>query len=545
MKIKKIYILLISILIGVFPTKIAASSILLNKSQMILGVGYTETLKYTIEEGLNDSNIIWTSSHPNVATVKNGKVTAITEGVTIITATINGQKSTCKVTVNSSYVPVSGINLNKTNLNILVGSTENLTKTVLPANATNTDATWTSSNTGVVTVENGKVTAKKVGTAIITVSLSGYSATCTVVVVDTIELKKIAINKSSITIKEQASENLSISYTPSNATNKKVNWKSSNNNVVTVNSDGKITGIKEGSATITAISKDGGHVSTCKVTVEAISKKVTGISLDKTEAKMTAGEKLTLKATISPSYAENQNISWTSSNESVATVQDGNITAHFPGLAEIKVISEDGQKEAICKVTVLSPPIKSISFQDKEHTVYIDSKTKLITITDPINASIENPIWTSSNEEVATVTNGVVQALSLGETTITISNQDNTVTASTKIIVVSQPKDKLNITIEGYDLKFNPEIKNYTLKINNENQLTINTNVTKEKVTINGNKNLKNGSIITVTVEGEEKTTYVINIQQKQNYTIYFVIVISGLLLLNIIRILIKNKKKS
>ena len=543
-RLKYICIILISLFIGIIPINAENNGITLHKSQTILGVGYSETLKYTLAENLNSSNIIWTSSNEKVATVKGGKVTAITEGTTIITASINEKKSTCKVTVSSSYVPVKGINLNKSNLNILIGTSETLIETITPSNASNKDVTWTSSNTDVAIVQNGKITAKKLGTAIITVSSFGYRATCKINVVDTVALSKITLNKANITIKEKSAETLSITYTPSNATNKKVTWKSSNTGVATVDSHGKVTGIKPGSATITAVSNDGGYATTCKVTVEAISKKVTGVNLDKKELTMIAGEKTKLNATISPNYAENKNITWSSSDEDIVTVKDGEITAISPGIAEIKVITEDENKEAICKVTVTTPPIKSITFSETEQTVYVGSETTLKTISEPTNSVLENPIWTSSNEEVATVENGIVKAHSLGETTITVSNKDKTITASIKIIVLNKPKEKLNITVEGYNLNFNPEIKNYTLKIGNENELKINTNVSKDKVTINGNQKLKNGSIITVTITDEEKTTYVINIKKKENYAIYFIAIISVLLLINLIRIIIKNKKK-
>lgn len=544
-KISYIYVLFIILFIGIIPIKAENNGIILSKNQTTIGVGYSETLKYSLAGGLNSSNIIWTSSNEKVATVQNGKVTAITEGLTIITASINGNKSTCKVTVSSNYVPVNGIILNKSSLNLLIETSETLIQTISPSNATNKDVTWTSSNPDIAIVEDGKVTAKKLGSTIITVSISGYRSTCKVNVVDNVPLTKINIDKSNVTIKENTTEILNIIYSPSNATNKKVTWKSSNTSVATVDSQGKITGIKPGSTTVTAVSNDGGYVSICKVTVEAISKKVTSIDIDKKELSISIGEKATIEATITPSYAENKNITWSSSNKNIAIVNNGEITALSPGTTEIKAISEDGNKEAICKVTVTSPPIESISFINEEQTVYIESETKLTTISEPKNSTIENPIWQSSDEQVATVENGIVNALSIGETTITISNQDKTITASIKINVVNKPKEKLNITVEGYNLNFNPEIKNYTLKIGSEEKLTIKTNVSENKVTISGNQKLKNGSIIKITINDEEDYTYIINIKKNENYTIYFIAIISLLLFINLVRLMIKNKKKS
>ena len=542
--LKYINILIICIFVNITSAYAEINGITLKKSESILGVGYTENLKYDIPSGLNSSNIIWRSSNQKVATVNsNGKVTGIATGTTIITASLNGYTSTCTIVVSSNYIPVNGISLNKSNLNLTINSSEKLTSNVSPSNASNKDVTWRSSNNSVATVDsNGKITAKKIGTTIITVSSSGYTSTCTVNVVDTIELKGITINKTTLRLKEKNSETLKITFNPSNATNKKITWKSSNSNIATVDNNGTVKAIKPGSATITAVSNDGGYVATSKVTVEALSKKVTGVSLDKKEIQLVAGEEGTLKATINPSYAENKNIKWESSDEKVATVKDGVISAKRKGTTEIKVITEDGEKEAICKVTVTSPPIKSISFKEKEKTIYVGNTETLLTVNEPTNSEIDNPIWTSSDEKVVKVENGKITGLKVGESTITVSNKDKTIQATINIKVIKKPVEKLNITIDGYNLNFDPNIKNYKLKIGSENQLKINVN--KEKYTVNGNQKLKDGSIITITVNEEEKVTYVINIKKKTNYTIYFIIVISLLLLLNLIRMIVKSKKK-
>lgn len=542
--LKYIFILLVCILTTIIPTEVLADVISLNKSTITLGVGYSETIKYTLSDGLNSSNIIWKSSNEKVATVQNGKINAITEGTAIITASINGKSSTCKVKVSSEYIPVTGISLNKSSLNILIGTTETLIKSISPSNATNKDVTWHSSNTDIATIsQSGQITAKKLGTTTITVSTSsGYRTTCRVTVIDTVPLKGININKTNITIKEKSTDSLSITYNPSNATNKNVTWRSSNTNVATVNSSGKVTGITPGTATITAVSNDSGHVATCKVTVEALSKKVSSISLNKKELNLIIDEEETLKATITPDYAENKNVTWESGDKKIANVENGIVKAISPGTTEIKVISEDGEKEAICKITVTAPPVKKISFSETTKNVYISSKTQLKLIKEPTNSTFDNAVWTSSNEEIATVEDGIVNALSIGKTIITVSNEDKTITASIEINVINKPKEKINIAIEGYNLNFDPNIKNYELEIKNEDKLTITTNV--EKTTINGNQNLKNGSIITITLVDKEKATYVINIKKKQNYTIYFIAAISVLLLINLIRIIVKNKKK-
>lgn len=543
---KYICIFLMYIITIITPIQVNANSISLNKSTTTLGVGYSEILEYNLGEGLDSSEIIWKSANESVAIVENGKVIALSEGQTIITASINGMSSTCKITVVSNFIPVISINLNKKNTTLLVGENETLAATINPTNATNYNITWTSSNPSVATVNSsGKITATGVGTTTITASSGTTEAKCEVTVTYSLSLNGISINKSNLTIKEKEKEQLNIIYNPSNATNKKVTWKSSNESIVTINQNGYLTAIAPGTATITAVSNDGGYVATCKVTVEEISKKVTDISLDKSEINIQIGQTEELKATIKPDYAENKNIIWTSSDQKIATVENGIITAVSPGTVEVKATSEDGNKEAICKVTVTSPPIEYLSFKETEITVYEGSETTLTYVVMPENAVLENAIWTSSNEKIATIKNGKLKAKKIGETIVTVSNKEETLNASIKINVISAPKEPLKITVEGYNLNFNKDIKSYTLTIGNENELIIKTNVDEQYVNIKGNQKLKNGSMITITIDDEEKVTYAINIKKKQNYTIYFIAIISVMLLLNLIRIMSKNKKKA
>lgn len=149
-------------------------------------------------------------------------------------------------------------------------------------------------------------------------------------------------------------ESLSLTYTPESANQHlNVTWSSNNNAVATVDQNGVVTGVKAGTATITAQLSDSGYTdikATCLVTVKAIS--VTGVSLDYTSLSMTIGDESTLVATVSPSNATNKAVSWSSNNNSVATVDNGKITAVSKGTAVITVTTTDGSKTASCNVTV-------------------------------------------------------------------------------------------------------------------------------------------------------------------------------------------------
>ena len=161
----------------------------LDKSSLALDVGESETLTATITpDNATDKSVTWESSDTNIATVENGKVTAVAQGSTTITATAadgSGEKATCTVTVHAAAVSVTGVSLNKTELTLTEGDSETLTATVEPSDATNPAVNWSSDKPEVATVEGGTVTAKAAGTATITATAadsSGVSATCTVTV---------------------------------------------------------------------------------------------------------------------------------------------------------------------------------------------------------------------------------------------------------------------------------------------------------------------------------------------------------------------------
>ena len=540
---KKKIMLIIMLFTFFINSEVYAASIKLNQHNVNLGVGYNTTLKVVDTGGSSGTTVVWTSSDSSVATVNNGVVTGVKPGEAIITAKIGAEQAICKVVVINNFVPITGIRFSNSKETILVGSTQKLSVIVTPSNASNQSLSYTSSNSNVATVDSeGNVKGITVGEAYITVSAAGYQAVANIKVINTISLNSISISKN-IQLKEQSSSTLNVTFNPSNATNKKVTWKSSNPNVATVDSSGNVKAIAPGTATITVISSDGGKVATCNVEVIALSKKLTGISLNKTELTMELDAAETLTVNFNPEYAENKNIKWSSSNTKIAKVSNGKITPVKPGKVEIKAVSEDGNYEAVCQVTVLSPPIESIKFAQTKQSVALGSTITLKTVSTPTDTAINNPIWTSSDETVATVKDGVLTALKLGTTIITISNEDGSIKAETTITVVEKVASDLSIKVKGYDLKFDPEKYEYSLLIGSETSLDFDINVDSSNVTISGNKNLKNDSVITITIKGNKKP-YVITIKKKESYTIYFIGIVSFLLMINIIRMIIKSKKK-
>ena len=169
----------------------------------------------------------------------------------------------------------------------------------------------------------------------------------------TVQVTGITLDKTEVFIKEGESVTLVPTVKPDNATNKAVTWTSGNEAVATVDNSGKVTGVKAGTAIIIAATQDGGKTATCAVTVNALTVLVTGITLD-TSLDLEEGKSVTLIATVKPDNAFDKSLTWSSSNESVAAVdQNGKVTAKSKGTATIKATANDGSgKYAECSVRV-------------------------------------------------------------------------------------------------------------------------------------------------------------------------------------------------
>ena len=227
-----------------------------------------------------------------------------------------------------------------------------LTATIAPLNFTDA-VVWTSSNEEVATVsDTGYVEICGVGTAVITVTAGNVKAACKITVPQLIDW--IEFDEDEIELKAGQTYQLKPYISPSDATNKKLKYTSSDTKVAEVSASGLVTARSEGEAKIRAAATDGSdEYAVCYVTVTGKAK-VTGITLDRTSAEVKRGEKLTLNVTVSPSYASNKKVVWKSANTKIATVDaNGSVTAKAPGRTKITVTSsENSSYQASCTVTV-------------------------------------------------------------------------------------------------------------------------------------------------------------------------------------------------
>ena len=415
-------------------------------------------------------------------------------------------------TPEPEVISVESVSLNSQTGKLRVGEQTTLIATITPDNATNKSVTWKSDNTEAATVENGVVTAVGEGKANITVTTvdGNKTATCEITVLPEEEPEPEIINVENVTLNSQNEElkigdtvTLVATITPSNATNKNVTWSSDNTNVATVN-NGVVRAVGEGKANITVTTVDGNKTAVCEITVlpkeepepdpepEVIN--VENVTLNSQNEELKIGDTVTLVATITPSNATNKNVTWSSDNTNVATVNNGVVRAVGEGKANITVTTVDGNKTATCMITVLPEEepepepeptpepdpepevinVESVALNSQNEELKIGETTTLVATVMPSNATNKKVVWSSDNTNVATVNNGVVTAVGEGSANIKVTTVDGNKTAVCKITVVDEQEDVIS-TI-SYDITDSTN-KNVTATITfNRNDVTITNN---------------------------------------------------------------------
>ncbi len=388
--------------------KIKVTGVELNRSKGSLYEGSTGKLKATVSpSNANNKDVKWSSSNTKVLKVdSNGKLTAIKPGKAVITCTTEngGYTDKCTVTVKK-LTAVKSVKLNKTKGSIPAGKTYQLKATVSPENASIKDVKWSSSDSKIVKVSSsGKITALKPGTAVITCKTKqgGKTAQCTVKVT-AVKVKSIELNKTTVKLAKGKTYQLKATIAPSNATNKKLIWSSSNPEAVSVSSKGLVKALKaNSSAVITCKTADGKITATCKVKVSRV--KVTGVKLNKTSADVGVGKTTQLFAAVTPSNASNKAVTWSSSNSSVASVnQNGVVTGKAGGKATIYCKTKDGEFVAACKVKVSGSKVFGVVISQSSVSAKVGQSFTLTAEVVPDNASNKKVTWSTNDAKIAKV----------------------------------------------------------------------------------------------------------------------------------------------
>lgn len=377
------------------------SSIKLNKSAVTLYHGGTSTSTIKLKATAKGANkdVVWESSDTDVAVVDNtGTVNSVSEGKAEITATANGKSASCMVTVLES-----SISLDLDSLQVSTKGAGSSIKVIPAITGSKKSVKWTTSDKTIAAVSGGKVTGKKTGTATITATANGVSASCVVTVID----GNISISEEKVILYLGGTKAETKQLKTNAAKTEVVTWSSSNVDVATVN-NGLITPVSAGTSIITA--ECNGKTDTCIVTV-----KDTSISIIE--------ESVSLKTKGNKTYALNSrvigrssSVKWTTSDKKVVAVSKGKITAKKAGTATITATANGVSDTVTVYVSDFDPTIK---LNQGSYTLYT-LKGNTVTLKAAVDGANKAVTWESSDTNVASVTNkGKVTASGAGVTTIT------------------------------------------------------------------------------------------------------------------------------
>lgn len=430
---------------GESPGNIYNGTLFLSETAISLEEGAGKTLTAFLSSTAGaQAAVTWKSSNPSVATVAaNGAVGAVSQGTSTVTATLNGSNKTasCKVTVTAQKV--KSVTVSPSSTTLQKGAQKTLQAVTVPANKA---VTWKSSNTGIATVTSaGVVKAVGAGTATITCTAADGGASAVSKITVTQPVTSIVLNTYSIKWNIGKSGHFYPTVSPENATNKNVTWKSSNTSVATVSSAGLLTAVGAGTATITCTASDGSGV-TAKCNVTVLPQLVTSIKLNTTSISWDVGKSGSFTATVSPSNATNKNVTWKSSNTSVATVSStGLLKAVGAGTATITCTAADGSGvTAKCSVTVKAASISGIVLSSTASSIYTGNHAYIKAVTTPANKKVT---YSSSNTSVATVTQGgIVTGVSAGKAVITVKDPSSSVKNTYTITVTAAPSGNVSIS---------------------------------------------------------------------------------------------------
>ncbi len=397
----------------------------LNKTSAVLyhgGSTVSIQLKASVKGA--DKKVVWKSADTEVATVNDqGVVTAKRAGKTVITAVANGQSSSCEVKVLDSELT---LNVDAVRLSTKgAGSSVRLVPKIIGATK---KVVWSSSDKSIARVKNGKITGKKTGTATITAVANGVEAKCAVTVVD--GLVSVSEEYAQLYITGGKAETKQLKTNASK--NETIVWRSSDETVASVDSNGLVRAKKAGTAVITAECK--GKSDACVIEVAN-----TAISLpERTVYLTTAGAAKTYTVDYQV-IGRKKNVKWKSSDTKTASVKKGKITAKREGRTTISV-EANGIKETINVIVQKDMP--SVTFKQNEYTLYTKGAGNTVDLKPSVSEKIQNIVWQSSNREIAEVSDkGKVTAKKEG--TARIKAKVNNVTAEC-IIRVKETKVTLD-----------------------------------------------------------------------------------------------------
>ncbi len=412
--------------------------VVLDKHELVLPIDSTDAkLTATIFPIHHEETAcIWSSDSSEIVTVEDGLLIPNKAGETMVRVrtAVGDFVDSCKVTV---WVPVDSIVLDYQTFTMAVNDTVQLQATIYPLNATNQKVTWKSSyyyasvsETGLVTTDSNTGTIQ----IIVTTEENNYTDTCEITIVRPV--MGVTINTKTLSLVKGRTSTLSANFDPYNATNQNVIWSNTNPEVASVDSLGVVTALGGGSDTIIVTTEDGGYSDSCFLTVTV---PVSGVAFEITDTIILVDDAYQMQHTVLPLDATNQAVTYSSNNTSVVSItEDGFLTAIASGTATITVKTVEGSYRATCKVTVEDHAITGVNLRVDHIALYPNESYILNAVVAPANANKDMLVWSSSDRDVATVSEGVVTAHSAGKATITVATPDQSLTATCLLTVVEE-----------------------------------------------------------------------------------------------------------
>ncbi len=421
--------------------------------------------------------VVWKSTKPSVATVdENGLVTGLAKGETTIEArTTDGTDiaGTIKLTVAQKVTEVSlkrdglvvlepddptlgdlqltGLGSNPV-LVVLAGRSINLSGTCKPDNANNRQISYTSSDAGIAKVEGNRLRGVEKGECELTVASVQNPEVQELFHVVVIEpVKKVTVEAPSKTVFAGEQMELNAVITPNTASIQKVTWKSNKPSVATVDENGLVSGLAKGEATIEARTTDGTNIAgSIRLTV---AQQVTETTLKQEEVTVSTGRSVRLEATVLPKEANNKKLTWSSSDETIATVgKDGTVTGRKAGICVVTCVSESNPMVSASAAVQVVQPVTKITFnQNGTLTFPIRTSQQLSWNVEPYDASIKDVTFKSNHPDIATVDeNGLVTGIKRGEVTITATAVDGSKRSANIRVVITQPVEGVTLSQQMY-----------------------------------------------------------------------------------------------
>ncbi len=389
-----------------------------------------------------NKNIVWSTADPNIAAVNatTGVVTGWKDGASVVITGTSQENPSIKATMTINVNPylVTSITVTPKPAKVQIGFTANLSANVQPNYATNRTVTWTSSDTTIAKVSTtGKVTGIALGTVTITATNSDGTITGTTpLTVIPISVTSILVSPATANIPGNGTVQLSVAVTPTTAADQTVTWTSADPTIATVSTTGLVTAVAVGVVNITAKSTDGGFTSFSKVTVQPTA--VTGIAVAEATAQIYVSSTIQLHAALQPIYSTNTQISWTSADPTIATVDaSGLVTGIATGTVVITATSVDGNFTDISTVTVLPIPVTAVSVLETTAQVEVSSTVQLHASVLPANAANQQINWSTADASIATVdASGLVTGIAPGNVVITATSVDGNFTNISSVTVL-------------------------------------------------------------------------------------------------------------